>query len=166
MPSLSYIYGANPIRVRTQAWMIILFFIVQNFYTVILPESQKAVFMFREPNATNVKFNMYIHIPYEECRCNVVPIDSCLTDQYLKSSRVIPLIFFLLEVYLINDFLSLHHEGKYFLLNLFWIISIFAFFCLLIIVYRSSYYYYWITTLFICAAPLLHICGRGAWIIA
>ncbi|CAF3704807.1 unnamed protein product [Rotaria sp. Silwood1] len=56
--------------------------------------------MRREPNATDVDYHMYTNIPYEDCRCNVVSIESCLTDLQLKYSRILPLILFLLEIYI------------------------------------------------------------------
>ncbi|CAF3337584.1 unnamed protein product [Rotaria sp. Silwood2] len=150
MPSCFRIYGASRIRIRIHAYVLLFFICVQYRYTFTLGEIQKSVFMFREPNVTNVKLNMYNKIPYEDCRCNVVPVESCLTDEELKYSRIIPLILFLLQIYLLKDILSLHQDRRYSLLNLYWIVSMFVFFCFLIIIYRSSYYYSTITRMLVC----------------
>ncbi|CAF2822476.1 unnamed protein product [Rotaria sp. Silwood2] len=157
MPSCFRIYGASRIRIRIHAYVLLFFICVQYRYTFTLGEIQKSVFMFREPNVTNVKLNMYNKIPYEDCRCNVVPVESCLTDEELKYSRIIPLILFLLQIYLLKDILSLHQDRRYSLLNLYWIVSMFVFFCFLIIIYRSSYYYSTITRMLVCTGQFLFL---------
>ncbi|CAF1260837.1 unnamed protein product, partial [Rotaria sp. Silwood1] len=83
MPSYFRIYGASPIRIRIHVYVLFFFICVQYRYTFTLGEIQKSVFMFREPSVTNVKLDMYNNIPYEDCRCNVVPVESCLTDEEL-----------------------------------------------------------------------------------
>ncbi|CAF0923450.1 unnamed protein product [Rotaria sordida] len=165
MPSYFRIYGASRIRIRIHVYVLFFFICVQYRYIFTLGEIQKSVFMFREPTVTNVKLNMYNNIPYEDCRCNVVPVESCLTDEELKYTRIIPLILFLLQIYLLKDILSLHHERKYFLLNLYWIVSMFAFFCFLIIIYRSSYFYGTITRILVCTGLYLFLNGYISQII-
>ncbi|CAF2213914.1 unnamed protein product [Rotaria magnacalcarata] len=157
MPSCFRIYGISRIRIRIHAHVLLFFICVQYRYIFTLGEIQKSVFMFRESNVTNVKLNMYNNIPYEDCRCKVVPVESCLTDEELKYTRIIPLVLFLLQIYLLKDILSLHQDRRYSLLNLYWIVSIFVFFCFLIIIYLSSYDYSTITRMLICTGQFLFL---------
>ena len=130
---------------------------IQCRHLFILRGIQKSIFMHREGNMTDVSADMYINIPYEDCRCNVVSIESCLTDMRLKYTRILPLISFTLEIYILKDILSLKYYRRCFR-NLYWISSTFLFFCLLVFIYRSSYDYDLIALFLSCVALKLFFC--------
>jgi hypothetical protein len=130
------------------AWM-------QWSHIFTLLNSQRSVFMFRMPNVTSVTVNLYGDIPYEDCRCSIVPIKDCLADERLKYTRTVPLILFVLVVYFIWNHLSFSGNRVDFLVKVYWIVSMFTFFAILIIIYRSSYYYNLIARILICTGHLL-----------
>ncbi|CAF1476392.1 unnamed protein product [Rotaria magnacalcarata] len=128
MPLIIYIYGVNEKRFFIHSLLALFVAAIQFRHLFILENIQKLVFMHREPNVTDVNYRMYINIPYEDCRCNVVSIELCLTDLQIKYTRILPLILFLLEIYILKDILSLNYR-RVFLRNLYWIASIFPLFC-------------------------------------
>jgi hypothetical protein len=90
----------------------------------ILDKSQKSVFMLRMPNMTSIEPDMYCDIPYNDCRCSVISTKYCVTDTHLKISRVVPLLLFLLHIYLIREAFSLSGDYIYFFVYLLWITTI------------------------------------------
>lgn len=155
MPSSSTICRPIPIRIKIHAGLIVVFAMVQSSYIGLLKRIQKSVLTFREPNVTNVERNKNSNTPLEDWRCNVIPGEYCFTDKNLKCARVIPLILFLLEIYLLNNALSLHYRRRCFVLNLYWIASMFVFFCILILIYQGNYYYIIAANNLIAPIPLL-----------
>ncbi|CAF4107855.1 unnamed protein product [Adineta steineri] len=142
MPFTIYVYGVNENRFLFRSmFLLILVAGVQFYHVFFLRDIQRSVFIFREPNVTDISWDMYISIPYEDCRCNVISIESCLTNLQIKYTRILPLILFLLEVYTFKDILSLHRYRSHFIVNFYWIVSIFLFFCLVTVIYRCSSYY-------------------------
>jgi len=106
-----------------------------------LDRSQKSVFMLRRPNVTSVKAKLYCGIPYDDCRCSVVPAKYCLTDFYLKTSRIITLALFVLQVYLIRELLSLSTDYTFSLVYASWITSLFVLISILFVINRYNCFY-------------------------
>jgi len=158
MPLIIYVYGVSENRLIIQSWVLLFVAVIQLYHVFVLENIQQSVFMFRGPNVTNVDFNMYKDISYEDCRCNVISIELCLTNLQFKYTRILPLILFLLEVYTFKVLLSLYRYRRYFIVNFYWIVSIFLFFCLVMIIYRSSYYYLLINSLLSVLGILLYLC--------
>jgi len=158
MPLIIYVYGVSENRLIIQSWVLLFVAVIQLYHVFVLENIQQSVFMFREPNVTDVDFNMYKDISYEDCRCNVISIELCLTNLQFKYTRILPLILFLLEVYTFKVLLSLNRYRRYFIVNFYWIVSIFLFFCLVMIIYRSSYYYLLINSLLSVLGILLYLC--------
>ena len=100
MPLIIYVYGISENRLIMQALVLIFVAALQGLHLFFLGNIQKSVFMRREINVTDVNHHMYINIPYEDCRCNVVSIESCLNNLQVKYTRILPLILFLLEIYI------------------------------------------------------------------
>ena len=146
MPLIIYVYGVSEKRFFIQSWVLIFVAALQGRHLFILENIQKSVFMNREGNITDIDYHMYNNIPYEDCRCNVISNELCLSNLHIKYTYILPLIVFVLDVYILKDLLSLHRYREYFFLeNLYWISSIFLFFCVLILIYQNSQYYF-ITT--------------------
>jgi hypothetical protein len=137
-------FGVNArkkVRTVLHCYVVFFFDCMQLYHTFVLDGYQRSVFKFRMPNATSVKVELYYDIPYDECRCSVVPIKDCLTDEQLKYIRIELVILFVLEVYLIRELVSFSGNRVYFLVNVYWIVSMFSLFCILVIIYRSTFYY-------------------------
>jgi hypothetical protein len=90
---------------------------------------------------TSIDTNLYCDISYHNCLCSVVSTKYCLTDKQLKISRILPLVLFVLQVYLIRELLSLSGNHVSFLVHVLWVTSVLAFIGILVIVYRSSCYF-------------------------
>lgn len=136
-----YVYGVSENRLIIQSLVLLFVAAIQLYHVFVLQKIQQSVFMFRQPNVTDVGFNMHKDISYEDCRCNVISIESCLTNLQFKYTRILPLILFVLDIYILKDLLSLNRYRRHFIVNFYWIASIFLFFCLVMIIYRSSHYY-------------------------
>jgi hypothetical protein len=104
------------------------------------------------PNATLVEAKLYYDIPYEDCYCSVAPTKNGLTNRQLRITRVLPLILFVLRMQLIRKSLSFNGTHTHFLVNAYWIVSLFIFFGILVIIYRSSYYYELTAKILLCAS--------------
>ena len=139
--STIYIYGVNKIHFMINVCILTFVVTMQFRQLFILDDIQKSVFNFRERNFLNVDSDIYVDISYEDCRCNIVSIESCLTHLQYKYTYILPIILFLLEVYIIKDILSLDYYQIYTIMNIYWICSIFILFYLFRIVYLSSYHY-------------------------
>lgn len=134
----------NKSRTFSYAIIIMVLAVSQFLCIFILDASQIAVVRFRMPNITAVHVDLYSDIPHEDCRCSVIPTKGCINNIQLKIFRVLPLILFVLEVCFIREHFILSGDYTYFLVNIYWIVSIFVFFGIFIIIHRSSYYYDWI----------------------
>jgi hypothetical protein len=156
MPSVHHLNGFSLVRKIVYCLVLLLFIALQTHHLIILGNIQKSILMYREPNITNIDYRMYINIPQEHCRCNVISSDICLTNLRFKYSYILPLILSILEVYIFKDILLIRFR-RYFLENVYWIFSIFLFLYLSIIIYRSSYYYYLTCFILSCFGILLYL---------
>jgi hypothetical protein len=136
--------------------MCLLGFIHLNF-TFMLQESQISVSMFQMPNMTSFPPELYNDIPYDDCRCSVAPVEKCLTDRQLKGSRIILLIIFVLQVYLLWEYLSLSGDQIYIFAYAYWTVSLFIFFSISVMIHRSNYYYDLTTNALLCMGLFLFI---------
>jgi hypothetical protein len=148
---ISFGFNANnKTRAFNYALVMMVFTVAQFICTITLLACQMSIFMFRMPNATSVVVDLYNDIPYEDCRCSFIPTKNCLTHRELQIARVLPLILFVLQVYLIREHFSFTGNHTYFLVNVYWIVYMFAFFGILVIINRSSYCYCWTATILTC----------------
>jgi hypothetical protein len=150
----------NALLVVYYAGATIWISIFQHLMLDKLERSQKSVFMFRMPNVTLAESHMYYGIPHDDCRCSVVSTQPCLTHSHIKMVHILPLVLFVSEIYLIRELLSLTGEGKYLLVNILWIVSMFIFIGILVIIYRIQYYYsYTVSILFHAGYLLFYFVG-------
>ena len=88
MPLVIYVFGISEDRLIMQA-MILLYAAAMQFYHVfVLKGIQRSVFRLRQSNITHVDFGMHEHISYEDCRCNVISIESCLDNLHFKYTMI------------------------------------------------------------------------------
>jgi hypothetical protein len=145
----------NALRVVFHAGAILFLVLIQFEYINKLERSQESFFMLRMSNVTSVKANLYCDIPYDNCRCSVISTKYCLTNKHLKAGRILPLVLFVLEVYLIRELVSLSGDHINVLAYVSWIASLFVFVGILIIIYRNTCYYSDIATILCCTGYLL-----------
>ncbi len=113
-------------------------------------ESVKAILHSRGLNVTNTSPLLYCQLPFDECLCSVLSNEShtsknCITETQLISSRILPLISFILEVCLIREFFSLSGNHRLVIISVLWIVSIFVFVGMTIVIYWNSCYHVCIT---------------------
>jgi len=165
MPLIIYVYGISENRLIIESLLLIFVACLQGRHLFILGDIQKSVFMYREPNITNINYLMYINISYEDCRCNVISSELCLSNLKLKYTYILPLIVFVLDVYILKDLFSLHRYRRYFQ-NLYWILSIVLFFRVLRLIYQSSRYYFATACLVSYLGMILFILSGAAKVIS
>jgi hypothetical protein len=117
---------------------------------VLFGESVKAILQSRGLNVTNTSPVFYCQLPFDECLCSVLSNEShtskkCITETQLISTRILPLISFVLEVCLIREFFSLSGNHRLVIISVLWIVSIFVFVGMTIGIYWSSCYHVSIT---------------------
>jgi hypothetical protein len=116
----------------------------------ILGECEKAILQSRGLNVTDTSPLLYCQLPFDECLCSVLSNKShtsekCVTKIQLISSRILPLISFVLEICLVREFFSLNGDYRRVIIYVLWIASIFIFVGMTIGIYWSSCYHVCIT---------------------
>jgi hypothetical protein len=139
------IYDNSP--ALAYAGLIVLFMFIQAYHTTILEKSQKSIFMLQMPNVTSAQSHLYCGISYDHCHCSIVSVKHCLTNEQLKFGRVLPLVLFVLQVYLIRELLSLSRDYTFSLVYSTWITCLLIFIGILAVVYRYTCFYWHIATI-------------------
>jgi integral membrane sensor domain MASE1 len=132
--------------------LIVIFIYMQGEHMSILEKCQKSVFMLQMPNVTSVQPHLYCDISHYQCHCSIVSVKHCLTDKQLKISRILPLVLFVVQVYLIRELLSLSRDYTFSLVYSTWITCLLIFIGILVIIYRYPCFYE-------CTARILCITG-------
>jgi hypothetical protein len=149
------INAENGVRSVLYGGAILVLTLTQLEYLNKLDRCQKSIFMSRMPNVTSIDTNLYCDIPYQNCLCSIVSQKYCLTHEQLKISRILPLVLFVLQVYLIRQLFSLSGDHVSFLVHVSWIASVLSFIGILVIVYRNSCYFDFIATILCCTGYAL-----------
>jgi len=106
---------------------------------------------------SNVTSDLYCGIPYDDCRCVLVSTKDCLSNTHVKIARLLPLILFGIQVFLIREIFSLNGSGKSFFVYFLWIISMLIFISILVIVYRKYCYYDDMASILCCTGSQLFL---------
>ena len=141
MPITISIPANDKERACIYAFTMLMCIMGQFLFIHILDECQYSVFKFHMPNATSVTLRLFRDVPYHNCRCSFTETEHCLTHLQLQVVRALPLILFVIQVYVIREHISFSGNHKHFLVNLYWVVSTFSFFVILAIIERSSFYY-------------------------
>ena len=138
----------NAMHAVFYVWSIFICILFQIESVDKLDRAQESVYMIQMPNATSVRPYLFCHISYNDCQCSTISTKDCLSDKDLKGIRVVPLILFVLEIYLIRALLSLSGNYINIVAYIGWFVCVFTFISILIVIYcKSSYYGYMITML-------------------
>jgi hypothetical protein len=121
----------------------------------ILRDSQISVAMFKMPNMTSIPKKLYEDIPYNDCRCSVVPTEKCLKEAQLKMARIIILTIFSLQVFLLWELLWLSGDRIYIFAYAYWITSMLIFLAISVLIHQSNYYYDETSRALLCMGLLL-----------
>ena len=124
-----------------QAYIVMYLASSQFYHLLVLYKCQESVLMGRLTNVTTIEMTSSSLIPYEDCRCSIRSTKECLTDHQLKYTRLILVVLFFCEVYLIREVIRTHRNHVSFFINAYWIVSMLIFVWIVFIIYRSSYYY-------------------------
>ena len=106
-----------------------------------LQDAQISVAMFKMPNMTSIPRKFYEDIPYNDCRCSVVPAEKCLKEVQLRDSRIGMLFIFVVQVYFLWEYLWLSGDRIYIFAYAYWITSILIFLAISVLIHQSNYYY-------------------------
>ena len=134
-------FGINinyEMRTTYYACALLISILTQLDYLHNLDRSHESVLKLRMPNVTSDETKLYCGIPYDDCRCSVVSVKYCLTHTQLKFSRIVPLVLFILQIYLAQELFSLSGDHKHLLICALWITSMFVFIGIVALIYRNS----------------------------
>ncbi|CAF2079882.1 unnamed protein product [Rotaria magnacalcarata] len=106
-------------------------------------------------NATSFKIGFFCGIPYDDCRCSVQSernehFEYCLTDNFLLGSRILPLVSFVIQIWVIRDLFSFSGQYVSFLVYVLWITSVFLFGIIANGIYQNSCFHRYINGFFCC----------------
>ncbi len=129
-----------------------------------LGESQGAIINPRGLNVSRRSFYFYCGLPYNDCLCTVLlnsfnTSKTCITNVQLVGSHILPLISFLLQIYLVRALFSLYTAHRRVIIYALWIVSIFIFIIVTIGIYWSSCFQVSITL-------ILYFTGALLWILS
>ncbi len=144
-------------EIRASLYLIVMCFagILHMQDSFILQDSQISVAMFKMPNMTSIPQQLYEDIPYNDCRCSVVPAEKCLKEGQLKMARIIILSIFSLQVCLLWEFLWLSGDRIYIFAYAYWITSMLIFLAISVLIHQSNYYYDETSWVLLCTGLLL-----------
>jgi hypothetical protein len=94
-------------------------------------------------NVTSTIFNRHCGLPYDDYRCSVLSITPniskfCLNDAQIASIRLLPLLSFALQVWLIYELFSLSEDCVRFFLYAIGVTSVFIFAGITIVTYHDT----------------------------
>jgi hypothetical protein len=116
----------------------------------LLGESQESILRSRGLNVTHTSTILYCDLPYDDCLCSVLlnksdTSQNCITYVQLVESRILPLVSFFLQIFLVRELFSLSADRHRVFIYALWIASIFTFIGMTICIYWSSCYHVYIT---------------------
>ncbi len=124
-----------------------LFVFLMSFGTMYLDvqamNSRRSIFLSSQPNMTLVDSRLLRNIPYDDCRCSVLSNQSnnsikCVDDIQAMAAHILPLVSYLLQLYLIYELFSFTGNYSHILTDIFWIVALFVFVIIGIGVHGSS----------------------------
>ena len=113
-------------------------------------KSEKSILQSHNINVTQRLDVFFCDLPYDDCLCSVLSnksdtSDNCITYAKLLGSRVLPLVSFILQIFLIRELFSFSADRLRVVIYALWIASIFTFIGLTISIYWSSCYHAYIS---------------------
>jgi hypothetical protein len=111
---------------------------------------EKSILQSRNINVTRRLDVFFCDLPYDDCLCSVLSnksdtSDNCITYAKLVASRFLPLVSFILQIFLIRELFSFNADRPRVGIYALWIASIFTFIGLTISIYWSSCYHAYIS---------------------
>jgi membrane protein implicated in regulation of membrane protease activity len=123
-------------------------------------ESEKSILHSRKLNSTHKPDILYCDLSYDDCLCSVLLNKSntsanCIAYDELLVSRILPLISFFLQIFLVRELFSLITDRCRAIIYVLWIASIFTLISMTISIYWSSCYHVYITFILFLTSGLL-----------
>jgi hypothetical protein len=123
-------------------------------------EIEKSILLARGLNVTNRPPIYYCDLPYDDCLCPILSNISdtsqkCITNAELVTSRILPLISFFLQIFLVRELFSLNTNHRRVIIYTLWFASIFTFIGMTISIYWSSCYHVHVTVILLLTGELL-----------
>jgi len=111
----------------------------------LLGESEESILHSRGLNVTRGSEILYCFLPYDDCLCSVLSnksnaSENCITYDQLVGSRILPLVSFFLQIFLVRELFSLSGDHRIVAIFVLWIASILTFLGMIISIFWSSCY--------------------------
>ena len=95
-------------------------------------KSRGSLFHSATHNMTKIKKFFLCKIPFDDCRCSVLSKTAdksmdCITDTQAMAGHVLPLLSYVLQLYLIYKLVSITGKYSYILTEVFWVTALFIF---------------------------------------
>jgi hypothetical protein len=111
----------------------------------LLGEAGKSILHSRGLNVTNISPLFFCDLPYEDCLCSVLSNKSdnsekCISYHQLAGSRILPLISFFLQIFLVRELFSFSTYCPRFISSALWTTSLLSFIGIAISIYLNNCY--------------------------
>jgi len=141
MPIIVHFSSKDDRPAMSYACLIVLLINMQCRRISIPEKSRKSVFMLQMSNVRSVQSHLYRSLSYDHIHCSIISMKHCLTHEQFKIGRILPLVLFVLQVYVIRELLSLSRDYTFSLVYSTWMICLLIFIGILVIIYRYPCFY-------------------------
>lgn len=152
---------------------LLVFFsgMVTGYYHNVFGALEKTILQSRNMNMTERVDAFFCDLSYTDCLCSRSTNESssshnCITSTQLTITRVLPLVSFLGQIYLIRMLFSFTGDQRHLVTYTLWILSIFIFIAITIGIHWSSCYHAYVSyIIFVTACVLLSLSMRNVLIV-
>jgi hypothetical protein len=108
--------------------------------------SRQSIFLLSNSEITLADYRSLCNIPYDECRCSVLSNKSnssikCITDNAAMTAHILPLVSYVLQLYIIYEVFSFSGNYSHIFTDIFWVVALVVFIIVAIGVHGSSCFY-------------------------
>jgi hypothetical protein len=124
--------------------------------------AEESILSSRGLNVKHISPLLYCELPYDDCLCTVLlnksdNSEKCFTDIQLMGSRILPIVSFFLQIYLVRKLISLNSNHCRVIIYTLSIVSIFTCIGMTICIFWSSCYHVSITFTLLLTSSILWI---------
>lgn len=131
-------------------------------------DARQSLFPLSTGNTTDTTNQYRCDVPFDDCRCSMLSNKSetsikCITDAQAMNAHIIPLISYVVHLYIIYKCSSITGKYSRILTDLFWVIALAVFVVIAIAVHGSSCIHYYTTAVLSLSSVFLSCAFLGAF---
>jgi hypothetical protein len=128
----------NGLRVTLYTGLAMMISLLQFQLASVIDRHEQSARQLRMANGSNLTSDFHCNIPYDDFRCTPIRTKDCLHSHEFKVARILPLIFFVIEISIV---FSISGSYKSFFVYVLWTIYLYTLVTISIVVIKKSCYY-------------------------